>query len=288
LAPARRESFVAKAAHPIEVSEDRVMESSKSGFPINRSGAGKDPEFGIVPPEVHRSNIRVWSIALAGGLAAALISGLGSEWAHDAFKPQLFKVTIAFTTYIQPTADSLNVADRKNATLVFTILGGVTGLVMGLAGGLVGRSAWRSVLAGLAGLVIGAGSGGVAALALVPLFYLRVVPDPNDLLSPILIQGAIWIAIGAVGGLAFGIGVGGWKRLPDSVGGACVGALVASLVFHVLATVLFPDSGSVGPVPTSALARLLAAFLISVAIACGSTKGALGRDRPSRTPVMYQ
>jgi hypothetical protein len=255
---------------------------------MSQSTLGQEPELGLLRSKGDRPHLHIWAIALAGGVAAGLISWLAGELAHEAFKPQLFSVRIAFTTYIQPTADSMNVADRKNAILVFTILGGAMGLVMGFAGGLAGRSLSRGVLVGVAGLVSGGLVGFLASLALVPLFYQRYVPDPNDLLAPILIHGGIWVAIGAVGGMAFSVGMGRRERAPHAIGGACLGAIVASLVFHGISEAFFPDSGSTGPVATSILVRLLGAFVVSVLIAFGAARGVLGRIPRPRMPAAGQ
>jgi hypothetical protein len=227
-----------------------------------------------VRPRPHR---QIWAIALSTGIATGIIFWLAGESVRGLFPPQLFQVTVAFTTYTQPTAASLNTADLKNATLVFTILGAVTGLAMGIAGGFAGRSLARGLVVGLGGFAAGGLVGALASLGLIPLFYRRLVPDPNDFLSPILIHAGIWMAIAAVGGLAFAVGMRCTRRSFDAVVGACLGAFLATLVFHGLGEALFADSGSTAPVATSALVRLLASFLVTVLIACGAVKGTLGR-----------
>jgi hypothetical protein len=169
-----------------------------------------------------------------------------------------------------------------NATLAFAILGGVTGLMLGLAGGLAGRSRARGVIVGLASLAAGTIVGALASFALIPLFFRGLVPDLNDLLTPILIHGGIWMAIGALGGLAFAIGMGRGRHVPVAVGAACVGAFVASVLFHLLSEGLFADSSSTAPLAKSALARLLAMLLVTVLVAVGAARGTLGRDtRPA-------
>jgi hypothetical protein len=224
---------------------------------------------------------QVWAIAVVAGLVAGVVAWLASEPLREVFKPQLFPIRVALTTFIQPTAASLNAADIKNGTVVFTILGAVTGLTMGIAGGLARRSAQRALTVGLSGLVAGALVGAGASWGLLPLFFRRSVPDPNDLLSPVLIHGGIWIAIGAVGGAAFGLGMRCGRRLFDAIVGACLCALVATLVFHGLGEALFPDSGATSPVAASAGVRLLAVFLVSFLSAIGAARGALGRASQS-------
>jgi len=233
-----------------------------------------------------RGQAEVWAVALAAGVAAGLVSWVGGELAHGAFKPQLVQVVGNFGQKVMlPTRSTLNAADLKNATLAFAVLGGVTGLVMGIAGGVAGRSALHGVVVGLGAQVLGVLVGALASLALVPLFHRDFVPDTNDLLSPIMIHAGIWAAIGAVGGLAFAIGMRRGRRLLNAIGGACLGAILATVVFHVLSGALFPDSGSTEPVATSSFVRLLAMLLVTVLVAPGAARGALGRASLPSSPV---
>jgi hypothetical protein len=246
---------------------------------MNHAAVGIGPEQELpAPPGIPaRPKSQVWAIALAAGVTAGLVSALAGELLHEAFKPELFSVQVALTTFIQPSAASLNAADLKNATLVFTILGGVTGAVMAIAGGLVGRSLSRGLIVGLGGLVAGAGVGEVASHALLPLFFVRgLIPDPNDLLSPVLIHSGIWTAIGAIGGLAFALGMTRGRRTLNSVVGGCFGALIATLLFHGIGEAMLPDSGSTAPLATSTVLRVVATFLVTLLIAFGAAKGTLG------------
>ncbi len=140
------------------------MESSAPESSKSHSVAGIGPYSGLIPSQrgSHRSKAQVWAIALSAGVAAGLISWIAGEPVHAFFPPEVFPIRVAFTTYIQPTAASVNTADLKNATLVFTILGAITGLAMGIGGGFAGRSLSRGLVVGLGGLVVG---GLVAVLA---------------------------------------------------------------------------------------------------------------------------
>ncbi len=255
------------------------MESSEFESSKSHGVAGIGRDTGLIPSQrdSHRSNAQVWAIALAAGVAAGLVSWLAGESVREAFKPQLFEITIAFTKYIQPTAASLNTADLKNATLVFTVLGAVAGLIMGIAGGVAGRSLSRGLIVGLGGVVTGGLVGALASVGLLPFFYRRTVPDPNDLLTPILIHGGIWMAVGAVGGLAFAIGMRRERRGLQAIVGACLGAVLATLTYHGLSEAFFAETASTLPVATATFPRLLAVFLVTVFSACGAARGILIR-----------
>jgi hypothetical protein len=260
------------------------MGSSELGTTAGEAVASQVPTTTpSAPGERRRPAWQVWIIALAAGIAAGLVAGLAGELTHGYFRPRLYQVEVmGLGTTMQPSRESLFAADLYNATLTFAVLGCATGLAMGFAGGLAGGSPARGVVVGLAAQAAGALVGALASLALVPLFFRRLVPDVNDLLTPILIHGGIWMAIGVVGGLAFAIGLNFRRHLANALGAACIGAFLAAVLYHLLSGSLFPDSGSTAPLAGSSVVRLLAMFLVTVLVAIGAVRGALGRaPRPS-------
>ena len=120
------------------------------------------------PPAVARSARRplrrmiesalgwIWGIALTAGVVAGLISWVGGEIAQNTYKPQTFPTVVpGGAIEMRPTASCTNVAEFKNGILIFAILGGITGLSMGLSGGLVGQSPYRGMVVGFGALVSG-------------------------------------------------------------------------------------------------------------------------------------
>lgn len=233
----------------------------------------------------HQSPARVWAIALAFGLAAGILSWIIGEFTLNAFRPRLFTVTVLTQTFVQPTTESMNIANRKNAILGFAIFGSVVGLAMGIAGGIASRSVARGITAGLGGVAVGATVATLASILLLRLYYRGHVPDPNDLLTPIMVHGGIWAAIGAVGGLAYGVSVGAGRRLPQAIEGACVGAFFATVLFHLICGVFFPESRFAEPIGGESLIRLLSRLLVSVLIAVGAARGAQGRVVRPKKPT---
>jgi hypothetical protein len=225
----------------------------------------------------HRSFAPVWAIALLCGILASAVAGVAGELAHGAFKPRMYRVEILSLKTLQPSRESQRAADIKNASVAFAILGGITGLAMGLAGGLAVGSIARGLKVGLVALLAGAITGGLASVALAPLFYRDLIPDTNDLLSPILIHGGIWTAIGAVGGIALAFAMGTPKRrLADSVAGACFGAVLATIFYHVVAAGFFPDAKSTDVLANTATVRLLSTGSVLMMVALGASIGAQG------------
>jgi hypothetical protein len=232
-----------------------------------------------VAPGAHESrrDWRSWAILLLAGLVAGPVAWGAGELAHGFFRPRTYRVEIMGMVSMQPSRESQKSADIANSTVASAILGAVTALMMGLAGGLAVRNPGRGLMVGLVAQAAGAMAGAAAAYALMPIFYWQLVPDSNDLLTPILIHGGVWTAIGVVGGMAFVAGRDSWRQFPVAAVFACVGAFLASILFHVTTGILFPHSSSAEPVGRSALVRLLATSLVTVLVAIGVAKGTLRR-----------
>ena len=118
------------------------MESTDSGSSSAQDETTAAPTTPAVTAESTppRSRRQVWMIALSAGVVAGLLAWLIAELNHGLFRPKLYQISAMGLTALQPSQESQRVADNMNATLAFAILGGVTGLFMGLAGGLAGRA----------------------------------------------------------------------------------------------------------------------------------------------------
>jgi hypothetical protein len=233
---------------------------------VSHSGHGDRP----------RSHQQIYAFALIAGIVACLISWLAGELTREVFKPRLVTTVFQGMRMVGPSTESQNAADFKNAVLAVAILGGVSGLVLGFAGGLGGRSPVRGAIVGVGALALGSLVGTFASIALFRLVYGRLVPDPNDLLTPIMAHGGVSAATGAVAGAAFAIGVGRWRQIARAMGGALLGAVLATVVFHLLGETFFRDSRPGDPVASSSSIRLLSAFLVAVLTALGAAWGTPG------------
>jgi hypothetical protein len=155
-----------------------------------------------------------------------------------------------------------------NTALAIGILGGALGLTFGAAGGLYRRSSRRATANGALGLVCGAAIGAGVPLLIVPWFYLNEGRPPNPSL-PLFFHGAIYSAVGAVGGFVFGLGVSGWKEAVRAFLAAALGAVLGSLFYDVFQTIAFPLAWDFSPMPGTAGSRLLSHLMMSIsAISC--------------------
>jgi hypothetical protein len=258
-------------------------------------GSASDRTEPVAPPEVispspeqerSRSHLRIWIIVLSATVVAGLISWLGGEAAQGFFKPRLFVVHLrSGLTSLQPSIESLRSADFKNAALASAILGAVTALAMSFAGGLVSGSPARGAMVGLGMQAVGALAGVLATIALFPLLHHQPVQNPNDMLTPIVVQAGIWMTIGTVAGMSFVIGSRNRRHPANVILAGCCAAVLAAVLYHLLIGGLFFDSGPTTLFATTSMRRLIALLTLTILIGAGAARAAMmGMEKASHDP----
>jgi hypothetical protein len=205
------------------------------------------------------SAVRTWAWVLAAGLAAGVIA-----WAigEATLVPEA-----SYENKKEHIHVALSVAGIRNGTISFAALGAVTGLALGLAGGLIGRSNLRALAAGAIGLVLGGGGAAALSWVILPVYYEH--STSGELTYSMLVHCGVWAAVGAAAGLAWGIGLGGWREaLRSLLGGACA-ALLASVIYEFAGGILFPRALTDRPISLTAETRLLARLIVTVMVAAG-------------------
>ncbi len=149
-------------------------------------------------------------------------------------------------------------------------MGGLLGLTMGLAGGLVRRSISASTGAALLGLLLGTAVTGFTAVVLAANFFKRYDPQLGDLVLPMVTHGAIWSAVGAIAGLAYGLGLGGRGRWKATLVGGLAGGAAATIVFEFVGAFAFASSKTDLPVSSSINTRAMAQFLVAIVSVVGA------------------
>src|SRR5262245_55564488 len=180
------------------------------------------------------------ALAIMAGLLCGLAAfGLGEAF-YGWFPPKAVPQMLSGAQVMLPSVETIAVADARNSALSFAFLGGGLGLFFGLAGGLGRRSGRWAVTAGLIGLVLGAILGACLPLLLVvPYIRMQDTRNSDDLLVPMGMHAALWGPLGAVAGLAFGIGLGPGHRLRPLIF-ALVGACLGTAVFEVVGAAIDP------------------------------------------------
>lgn len=232
------------------------------------AGAGP-PQTWDAPPAW-----KVWTATLIMGGLAGTVSWLAGEKLVEYFRPATRVVFGSGGPMTIASPQELASTMARNATLAFGVLGGSLGMALGGAGGLLRGSTRRAAMAALVGLALGIGAGVASSLVVLP-FYNRVMTladetNAGDLVTPLLTHGAIWSAIGAACGLAFGIGVGGRSILVRAMLGGLLGGAVGAAVYELIGAIAFPLDHTAQPLSSSWESRLLARQSVALLVAAGA------------------
>jgi hypothetical protein len=260
-------------------------EPSPSDRPItvtNENTAPSAATSGTVPPG------GIWQL-LAFVLIAAILAGVGSLLVGEGIVSR-YRSGLVPAIKAHPGPDDirqLREARLYSATLTFGAMGGLLGLAMGMAGGLARRSVLASAWAGIVGLLLGTAAVASLSMLLVSNFYKRYDPQGGDLVLPLLTHGAAWSVVGAIGGLAFGLGLGGKGRWKATLVGGLVGAAAATVIYEFVGALAFASSKADLPLSESMVTRGMAQLLIAILAAVGAGVAAhqvLQTESPSSLP----
>jgi hypothetical protein len=262
----------------IDPESSRSDRTSPADVGSTQSPAPNAPE----PPSGKLSRLLVF--AVVAGLSAGVGSMLVGEAIVSRYQSDLVPALKA-----HPSAEDIGRfkdARLYSAVLTFTAMGGILGLAMGLAGGMARQSAFASVSAAIFGLMLGTAASGSTALALVSSFYKKHDPQSGELMLPLLTHGAIWSAMGAIGGLAFGLGLGGRGRWKATLIGGLVGAGAAAIVYEIVGALAFPTSKTDLPLSSSLTTREMAQLLVAILSAVGAVVALRpsAKTEPSSSP----
>jgi len=156
----------------------------------------------------------------------------------------------------------------RKALLTFAGLGGLLGLTLGARAAWSRRDRVRLAVAGLLGLVLGAGAGGGAGYGLSRWFVRNERPMSDDLILPLLTHGGIAAAVGLAAGLSAAVGLGATPARLARLGIAGIaGGALAAAVSEPAGVFLFPLDQTGQPLAAGAGARLLALALPAVSVA---------------------
>jgi len=234
--------------------------------PAGTAAGGGDPGPGAGP----RAPL---GMMLAAGLVVGVLSWLAGEMARHAFPArQVLMTNRRGVQALGATDRTAAAAEVKNVALSSGLFGALLGTALGACGGLGRRSRAAARRAALIGLGAGAVAGMGMALAIVPRYfrwYLRLRPE--GLVPPLLMHGGIWGAIGAAGGLAFGLGLGGRGHAARALLGGLLGALMGTALYEILGALAFPMSRTDHPVAADWAPRLLARLLVATLAAVATT-----------------
>jgi hypothetical protein len=237
------------------------------------------PEFAGSPPLPRRQPagagegrgreaVLQWGLVMLAALTGAVASWIGGELLHQRIAPETREVNLMGRMIETATAETVHAADLRLAVGSFGLFGALLGAALGLAGGLARRRWTGGLGAAVVGLILGAGGGGIAAWAFSPLYRRIVEGGGTELIAGLGVHLALWVPLGAIAGLALGLGLGGriWPCLLGGVSGVVLG----TVLYEFVSAAAFPLDETARPLSASPITRLLALVVVGVSAACGA------------------
>jgi hypothetical protein len=232
--------------------------------------AAPEGETAVTPAPSARMTIPkyLWAYGLIAGLIAGTAAWACGEATYGLYKPSAKAASEPYA-FKQLNLEKDH-ADGLNAAIAFGALGAATGLALGLLGGWARKSMRGAILGGIAGIVLAGLAGAATSPPVVPLFRKYYEPQAPDLKLPILVHGAIWCALGTAAGLAFGIGLGDRRHVIPAAIGGLIGAALATFLFDALGAMFFPFSQADLPNAPTSLPRFLARIIVASGVSLGT------------------
>jgi hypothetical protein len=230
------------------------------------------------------AQVRIWFLVLVLALVAGVAAWLAGEFTLDYFKPseEAASAPYDFRALNREMAE----VGAYNGAVAFGTLGGLLGLGLGLAGGLIRRSAGGALLGAIVGLILGTAAGALPSFVLMPWHWRHRNDDPSAtlLLTPLLLHLGLWCAIGLGAGLAFAVGSGASKpsRYFEMALAGVVGAMVGTFVYEMVGAFVFPMDRTVEPFAATAGTRLLARLCVAGFVGLGAVRSLPPRPAPSK------
>ena len=259
---------------------DRIPPTNPMGVPSDEAGE---------LPFVGDGSAWRWTVTLVAGVVAGLVAWLGGEACLNRIKPPRHAVNSKGLVLNITDRREVAIADAKNAGLAFAFLGASLGMGLGIAGGVARRSVRAAAAAALLGLIVGAAGGAGMSLALLPPYndYKALHPDEaaRDVILPLLVHAGIWSAVGAFGGLAYGLGLGVRRWLPRIVLGGLAGAALGTITYELIGAVAFPAAQTTQFVSATWTTRLFARLAVTVLTAGGVALAASEPNKQAGQPA---
>ncbi len=243
-----------------EAPEGRAVEVPPAAI---RLAASDVPE-----PRLGRAR---WLLAI-GGLLAGLVSfGIG-EAIYEIIPIEKVEQILYGTKMMVSNRTTYTVAATRNGALTFGVLGLCLGGVLGLVGGLARRSTSGALTGGLVGSVLGIALGAGVSLALLPhLIAMRLDHADYDLLLSLFMHGLIWGLLGAAAGLAYAVGLGNLRLSGRTMTAGLLGAFLGAVAYELLGAFFCNGAKTDEPIsetwPTRLMARILVTAGTAIAIA---------------------
>ncbi len=215
--------------------------------------------------------MRVAMLAMSLAVASAILTWILGETGLLTIKAAKISYSMMGTPAVGETGETRAVAEVRTTALTYGTLGGLLGLALGLSGSVSAVRRGSIWMAPIVGLIAGIAAGSLASLLLLRLYERWVVDNLEEILRSTILHCALWGPLSATAGLAFGLGLGGWKTARRTIW-TSLGCVVLFVVgYELIGAFALPLAETSGPVPGTWYARLFA----DVGVACFTAVGAL-------------
>lgn len=213
-----------------------------------------------------------------GAIGAGGAGWAAGEWTRETFRPSSAAANEPYA--FKQFNFEKDLADGRNAAIVYGTLGALTGLALGFMAGLATGSTRRAIVVGVVGALLGGVAAALPCPWVVPLHRRHYDLAEPSLTLPLMIHGAIWAAMGLGAGLGLAFGCGDRRKLiPGAVGGL-IGGAIAALLYNASIALLFAGEFVVDlPISPHGPARVLACLLVPTCVALGAAWGVCGSRR---------
>lgn len=229
------------------------------------------PHAGSVPHAELENRLVVarWLLVMGGLLAGLTAFGVG-EAIYQLIPAERVTFNTMGTMVTATTAATQSVADVLNGMLAFGVLSACLGGFLGIAGGLVRRSAAATVGAALLGSTLGAALTAAISIAILKrCMDAQVAYSDYEIIISMVMHGVIWGLAGAWAGVAFAAGLGRPRLLLRAAAAGLAGAMLGAIAFELVGAGLFPLASTGEPISTTWPSRLAARLLVCIATAAG-------------------
>jgi hypothetical protein len=258
-----------------------LMDSPNAQRPLEAPAADAAPPGAEVGEPRFCSHSRIWMFGLIAGVAAGLASWLIGETMANAFPPEKKWVKGAMgMDALQPTPETLEAAEKKTSLAANGVLGAVLGLCLGMAGGFARGSKTAAPTAAMVGMLLGLALGDGLTLGLLRIYFDTRGNGTEEVTPSLLIHMAIWSSVAGAGGLAFGLGVGGHRRVVNAFVGGVLGGAFGAAIYELVGCAVLPMAHTTQLVSTTPSSRLLARLLVCMLAAIGATLAVVKTPQP--------
>lgn len=214
------------------------------------------------------TSARLWKWALVTSCLVAIASWIVGETRLVQVVPRRGHFSAAGKTVEGISTQERDLASVTSEARIHTVIGATLGLTMGLLGAFHRRTGPGTLLViAAAGTICGLFAGCAVSLGILPRAGEWTQAATNETLVAVLLKGTIWALLGAAGGLALGLGLGGWRQICLCLASGLAGGVLGAIGYEILAGLFFPLETTGALIPSAALPRFLSILFGTVAIA---------------------